>query len=176
MNEIPPSDRPTQHLRPGPPLERERERLVERHDPLILERLEEAVRSLRTAVMLLGALAAIALGVAVYAVIKADDAEDDGGRSGASRGRVAELDDRVDRLSRQVRSLRGSNSGDADSGDLESLRGEISGRATKAQVDELSSRIDELGEGGSGGDTAALEERLDTLAEQVEELQTSQTP
>lgn len=173
MTDIPPPDRPTQQLRPGPP-PLERERLVERHDPLLLERLEDAVSSLRTALAIVGVLAAAALGVAIYAVIQAEEEND--GRAGASSGRVADLDDRVDRLSRQVREVRAANGGDAESGDLESLRGEISDRATKAQVDALSAQVEELADTGSGEGTSALEQRVDTLADQVEDLQNAPAP
>lgn len=164
----PPPDRPTRRLPPTPAVEQER--VLEVRDPGLLERLEESVRSLRTAVALVGLLAAAALGVAIYALMEADEDS----RGGASRERVSRLDDRVDRLSRQLQSTRSSNRGDAEEGELESLRTRLENTASAEDVERLESSLREL-QGRADddpADSAALEERVDRLARQVEQLRT----
>jgi polyhydroxyalkanoate synthesis regulator phasin len=165
MTTDPPPDRPTERLRPTQPIVREG--VVATHDPLLLERLEDSLRSLRTAVALAGLLGALALGVAIYALTQADD-EGDG--RGASRERVARLDDRVDRLSRQVRRTRASAGGAVQRSELDALRRRLDSRATTGDVAALRSSLKALQDGGSGGDTAALQQRVDRLAQQVADL------
>src|SRR5919107_6433622 len=107
----PPPDRPTQRLQPTappppPPVYEERVVAPAADPNAILLRLEDAINSLRTGLMVVGVIAVAALGVAIYALMKDDDA-DGASRSGlASDQRVSRLDDRVDRISRQVQSLR----------------------------------------------------------------------
>ena len=171
MSVDPPPDRPTRPLPPTLPVAQER--VVEVRDPGLLERLEGTVRSLRTAVALVGLLAAAALGVAIYALTEADEDS----RGGASRERVSRLDDRVDRLSRQLQATRSSNRGDAEEGELESLRRRLDNTASTEDVERLQSSLRELAQrADEPADTAALEQRVDRLARQVEELRNAPSP
>lgn len=170
MSTTPPPDRPTERLQPSPPAP-QYERVVEPRGPVatdptfLLTRLEDAISSLRTWLVLVGVLAAAALGLALYAVLSPDDGTT---RGAASSERVSRLDDRVDRLSRQVQELRSSSRGtDA-----------LSGR-----VDALSRQIATLrSQGSSSTDTTRaiedLNRRVDDLSRQVQRLggQTQTTP
>lgn len=144
-----PPDRPTERLQPSPPVREERY-AAPAADANALLRLEDAVNSLRTALMVVGVLAVAALGVAIYSLMQADD--DGGGtRSGlASESSVSELEDRVDRISRQVQDLR---EGDGDDGvedrvaALEKTVKELADRPSadpQQAIDQLSKRIDEV--------------------------------
>lgn len=128
----------------------------------ILLRLEDAVGSLRTGLMVVGVLAVAALGVAIYSLVKEN--EDGGGsRSGlASDSRVSDLEDRVDRISRQVQDVRAGDGGGG--GDevgervaaLEETVQELADRPTadpQQAIDQLSERIDEVAQ-----DVEALEQ------------------
>jgi len=164
----PPPDRPTEQLRPAPivpepapaaPVVQERVVAPLPDSSAILVRLEDAVDSLRTGLIVVGLLAVAALAVAIYAVAKEDESTSGGSRSGlASDTRVSRVDDRVDRLSRQVQSLRaqgrpaltgGAGSDVADRVDaLERTVQRLASRpapkdATQA-IQQLSGRIDEL--------------------------------
>jgi hypothetical protein len=156
----PPPDRPTQPLRPiqpQPPPIIEEERYVAPagvDTTSMLLALEDAVGALRTWLALAGIVAVAALGIAVYALSKTGDDNANGSRRGlASDERVSRLDDRVDRLSRQLQSVRAGGAGDSTAelggrlDDLESTVKTLSERrapdATQA-VQELSGRIDDL--------------------------------
>ena len=118
--------------------------------------LADRLRSLRTALALVGLLAATALGVGLYALLTQE--EEDDSRRGATRSSVNRLEERVDELE--------SKTGDA---------------ATKSAVsdlrsdqEELSRRIDELAEqpqDEDGGDTAQLQTAIEDLGTAVEDLQ-----
>jgi hypothetical protein len=156
----PPPDRPTQPLRPirpEPPPIIEEERYVAPagvDTTSMLLALEDAVGALRTWLALVGLVAVAALGIAVYALSKTGDDNASGSRRGlASDERVSRLDDRVDRLSRQLQTVRAGGAGDSTAelgdrlDDLESTVKTLSERrapdATQA-VEELSGRIDDL--------------------------------
>lgn len=163
----PPPDRPTERLQPSPPPAYEERVVSAGADPnAILLRLEDAVSSLRTGLMVVGVLAVAALGVAIYSLV--NDNEDGGGsRSGlASDSRVSDLEDRVDRISRQVQDVRsGDGGGDGDEVEervaaLENTVQELAERPTadpQQAIDELSERIDEIAQ-----DVEALEQNQTT--------------
>lgn len=123
-------------------------------DPnIVLLRLEDAIGSLRTGLMVVGVIAVAALGVAIYALTKTGD--DPGGASNASAAsdaRVSQLDDRIDRLSRQVQDLRSGAgaSGDAVDTRVEALEKTVKTLAERPStdpqqaIDQLSERIDEI--------------------------------
>ena len=132
----------------------------------VLVRLEDAVNSVRTGLMIVGVIAVAALGVAIYALVKEDDTSSSAG--GASSARVSELDDRVDRLSRQVQDARSSDNSSDDTA------------ALGDRVDALERTVKTLADRPQPGDaTQAVQElsdRIDDLAGDVEQLKTAQTP
>ncbi len=172
MSTPPPPDRPTEPLgraRPAPVVDERvaapQPRVVEERvaappvDPnAILLRLEATIDALRTWIVVVGVLALVALGVALYAAIDDDTARGGGSTSGlASDERVSQIDDRVDRLSRQIQALRADSSGGGDSAALANRIGELestvkslpssggsAASGTQDAIDELSSRIDDL--------------------------------
>ena len=154
-NPPPPPDRPTERLQPSPP---PRQVYEERVAPAVVDRdavllrIEDALSSLRTGLMIVGVLAVAALGVAIYALLKEDDTNGGGSRSGlATDDRVSQLDDRIDRISRQVQDLRSGEAGgdDVDErvGALEETVERLADRPVadpQEAIDELSGRIDDL--------------------------------
>ena len=173
----PPPDRPTQPLRPihpePPPVVQERV-VAPVADPNLLLRLEDTIDSLRTWLAILGLIAVVALGVAIYALMREDDGNSSGGsRSGlASDRRVSNLDDRVDRLSRQLQALRasgGSTGGNAGAGDNAALAG---------RVDALERTVKTLAARPATDSTQAIKDlsgRIDTLSRDVEQLKQAPT-
>ncbi|MDQ3722703.1 MAG: hypothetical protein M3376_06480 [Actinomycetota bacterium] len=167
---LPPPDRPTEPLRPAPhaPVVDERVVTPAVDASAVLLRLEGSLNSLRTGLMIVGVLAVAALGVAVYALMK----EDDGGassRSGlASDARVSRLEDRIDRLSRQVQDVRSDGTGDDDAA------------ALGARVDAIEKTVKELADRPAPGDaTQAVQElsdRIDDVTTDVEQLKNAQAP
>ena len=160
-------DDPTRPVPPQQPREPYvRERVVEQ-DPW-REELLDRVNSLRTALVLVGVLAAIALGVAAYALIDANT-EDDGG----TNGRTAASAEKVSDLEQQV----------------EELDSRVDDRATKNQVSELNSDVEDLQDqvrqlsqqDSGGGDEEAqqaneqLQKDLQQLEDRVNDLEQQQS-
>ena len=163
----PPPDRPTERLQPSPPPRQVHEERVAPAgvdlDAVVL-RLEDAIGSLRTGLMIVGVLAVAALGVAIYSLVQDD--EGGGSRDGlATDSRVSELDDRVDRISRQVQDLR-SGDGERDGGD-----------GVEDRVSALENTVKELADRPVADPQQAIDElsgRIDDIAQDVEELQSAQ--
>ncbi len=165
-----PPDRPTEPLRPaGAP----RQPVAYEPPPAptvdvsaVLVRLEDAVNSVRTGLMVVGVIAVAALGVAIYALVKDNGANATGG---VGSNRVSQLDDRIDRLSRQVQDLR---SGDSSSKDDSS--------AVTDRVDALERTVKELADRPQPGDATQavkeLSDRIDDIASDVEQLKSAPTP
>ena len=152
----PPDRRPTEALRPAPPVYEERVVAPAVDPTVILVRLEDAVGALRTGLTIVGIIAVAALAVAIYGLVTDGSGTRSGSRAGlASDERVSSLEDRADRLSRQVQALRSSGStssaGDTALADrvaaiertVKTLADRPATDATQA-VQELSSRIDEV--------------------------------
>jgi prefoldin subunit 5 len=166
----PPPDRPTVRLQPTappppPPVYEERVVAPAADPNAILLRLEDAINSLRTGLMIVGVIAVAALGVAIYSLMKDDDT-DGGSRSGlASDERVSRLDDRVDRISRQVQGLRsgGGTSTDAVEERVAAVEKTVKTLAERPStdpqqaIDELSNRIDDVAQ-----DVEALKQQSQT--------------
>jgi outer membrane murein-binding lipoprotein Lpp len=143
-------------------------------DPnLLLVRLQDTIASLRTALAFVGVLAVVALGVALYTLLK-NDTNGRSGRGAASNARVTNLSNRVDRLSRQIQSARAGSSGSAAglSTRVSTLSRSVS--ALRSQVASTPQATDP---------TKALQDlstRIDTLDKQVQTLssqaQTTTTP
>lgn len=164
----PPPDRPTQPLRPSPPepapVVQERYAAAGPDPNLVLARLEDAIASLRTWLAIVGLISVAALGVAVYAIVREDEGDDGSRRGLASDQRVSRLDDRVDRLSRQLKSVRASE-GDSD--------------ALGDRVDALERSVKTLADRPATDPTKAIEElsgRIDDLSRDVEQLKQAPTP
>ena len=162
-----PPDRPTQPLRPirpEPPVVEERYVAPAGVDTTsMLLALEDAVGALRTWLAVVGLVAVAALGIGIYALMQDDEDNARGSRSGlASDERVSRLDDRIDRLSRQVQTLRAGNSG----GDSTAELGD--------RVDELEDTVETLGERSAPDATQAIEDlsgRIDELRSDVDALE-----
>jgi hypothetical protein len=159
-----PPDGPTERLRPSPPPVYEQRG----GDPnLVLLRLEQTIGSLRTGLMVVGVIAIAALGVAIYALMNANDDGGSGSRGGlASNERVSRLDDRIDRLSRQVQDAR---SGDQASG---------GGNGLEDRVAALEKTVKTLAERPSTDPQAAIDQlsgRIDDVAKDVEALKSGQS-
>ena len=166
-----PPDRPTERLQPQPPPPPPRPPVVEERyvapaaDPnAVLLRLEDAVNSLRTGLMIVGVIAVAALGVAIYALLKDDDAGTATRGDAASQSRVSQLDDRVDRLSRQVQAARSEARSDdtAGLGDrIEALEGTVKQLADRPAPGDATNAVQELSD------------RIDDVAADVEQLKTA---
>lgn len=151
MSTTPPPDRPTERLQPSPPPSPVyEERVVDPNG--ILVRLEDAIGSLRTGLVVVGVIGVAALGVAIYALL-ADDEGRDGSRSGlATDSRVSQLDDRIDRISRQVQDLRSGGAGSSAEVEdrVEALERTVRTLADRPSadpqqaIDQLSGRIDDI--------------------------------
>jgi TolA-binding protein len=133
-------------------------------DPLAFARLADSVRSLRTWAALLTALSVAALALSIYALTREDDTR------GASRERVAALDDRVDRLSGQVQ-------GQSKGGEVTDLQQRLDDKANAADVErlvrvvnQLSARSGQPQGAASAEDVKALDQRLDDLERAVAQL------
>ncbi len=134
----------------------------------VLLRLEDAMQSLRTGLMIVGVIAVAALGVAIYALMKDDGGSNASNSNAASDSRVSQLDDRIDRLSRQVQDVRSDGGGNDDTA------------ALGDRVESLEGTVKELADRPTPGDaTQAVQElsdRIDDIAADVEQLKTAQTP
>ncbi|MDP8967254.1 MAG: hypothetical protein M3N04_01500 [Actinomycetota bacterium] len=159
----PPPDRPTERLQPSPPPGPVYEERVAAGPDVsaILLRLEDAISSLRTGLVIVGVIAVAALGVAIYTLLQDD--ETGGSRSGlASDERVSQLDERVDRISRQVQGLRAGDGGDGGDEGLED------------RVAALERSVETLAERPAADPQQAIDElsgRIDEIARDVEQLQ-----
>ena len=133
----------------------------------VLLRLEDAMNSLRTGLMIVGVIAVAALGVAIYALMKEDEGGAGSGNA-ASDSRVSQLDDRVDRLSRQVQDVRSDVRGGGDAAELGD------------RVEALENTVKELADRPAPGDATQavqeLSERIDDVTADVEELKSAQAP
>ena len=142
-------------------------------DPnVILLRLEDAIDNLRTWLLVIGLVAVAALGVAIYAVARRRHRRAPAAARRpalASDERVSQIENRVDRLSRQLQDVR-------TDGARQRRR---HGRARQARIDELESadQVAVRPGGAASGTQDAIDElssRIDDLAGDVEQLKSSQ--
>lgn len=167
-----PADQPTQHLAPTPvPAARPRvpaDGLAPR-GPVdggqAFADLAASVRAMRNALVGIGLATLLALVVGIYALSEAR--KDDG--PGASSARVSQLDDRVDRLSRQLQKLR-SGPSSADNADVDALRQQLSGTAKASDVESLRSAVDKLRAQPASGDSDGTQTAIDDISGRVDEL------
>ncbi len=154
----PPPEEPTRPLRPAEPVY-EREVIAPVDDGY--DALLDRIRSLRSALTIVGIIAVLALAAAAYSILTKEEESDT--RAGASRERVARLADRVDQLESSV-------------GDVVS-KSDVSKLATDQQA--LSDRLDdvEAQAGSATEDTTDEDARatLDALGDDVQTLSDSVT-
>jgi len=139
--------------------------------------LAAAIDSLRTWLAVVGVLATLAAGLAVYSLLT----DDEGDGQGASRGRVAALTDRVDALEERA--------GDGGSkSELAQLDKRIEDRATSGELDSLSDRVDAVEkQAGDAADAPAADPQttkavadlradLQEIGQRVEDLEAKKAP
>jgi hypothetical protein len=132
----------------------------------LLLRVEDMIASLRTGLVIVGVIAVAALGVAIYALMKDDGSG--GSRSGlASDSRVSRVNDRVDRLSRQVQDLR--STGGSSNDDTAALGDRIA--ALEKTVKTLADRP---APGDATQAVKVLSGRIDDVTRDVEALKSAQ--
>ena len=187
-------DQPTQPLGvPVPPAApvapaprvREREVVVDQvvepeFDPrFALAQLQDGLRSLRTAVVMLGLLSLAALALGAYALYQAEENDNERTGDAGSSNRVAQLEDRVQELEQDLdRRTRGT----AESGDVNAVEKALNDKADAKDVQALEDQIAEIGEQSRQPAQAEpdpettqaindLSERLDELQQAFEEAQ-----
>ena len=131
-----------------------REREVVEQDPWRAE-VTDQLRMLRNALWGLALLAALAVGLSVWAIVVAGDDDDDGtNRNASSQAQVGDLEERVDRLDSQL--------------------GEVPGRDALNKLENaqsrMSERLDQLEEQAGEDDDSGLEQSIDDLSSQLDEL------
>jgi peptidoglycan hydrolase CwlO-like protein len=169
MSTPPPRD-PEDPTRPlGPPAEvpppaprvREREYEEVAEDPLWREELLDKVRSLQTAVALLGLLSVIALGVAAYALLTKEEESDT--RSGASSERVNDLDERIDELESDVEDA-------PSSGSVSNVRDDQKALEERIEKLEARPRASAQDDGPSEQDVQDVQSSVDQIGQDLEDL------
>jgi len=123
------------------------------------EELLDRLRSLRTALAIVGVLAIAALGVALYSLLSEDDDGDT--RQGASPARVSALEDQVDELDNRVDDRATKNSVDELRADQQDLEEQVKQAGSSDDSEQLQQSVDQLND-----DIQALEQRVDDLAAQ----------
>lgn len=168
-----PADRPTEVVRP-----------VRAREPLppagvaaavpaadyegAFARLADDLRSLRTMVAIVGAIAVLSLAAAIYAITQA---KDDGNR-GASRADVQRVNDRVSRVVRQLRDVRSTaRAGASASGDPGALEDQLADKASASDVASLKDQVAKLASASSGSsDGGDAQAAVDELSSKVDDL------
>jgi hypothetical protein len=142
-------------------------------DARVVEHLGDQVRSLKSLVALLAILALAALGLALYLLLTRDSHD----QQGASRARVARLEDRVNRL--EADAARKS-----EQSDVTRLQARLQSKANKTDLQQLGDNVTKLqtavAQAGSGNksvaqDVSRLSGRVDQLETDVSQLR-SQNP
>lgn len=137
-------------------------------DPALLFPLEDAIRSLRGALAVVGLVAVAALGLSIYLLVRDSDGRRSRGTQ-VSQAEVSSLNDRVNRLADKVNSVRAASTGAAASASA----------SLGSRVDALGRTVKQLAARPQPADPtqalAKLSSRLDRLAGQVTALQSSQS-
>lgn len=157
-------DEPTRRLPPQEPAgqrETVRDTTYAAPDPALLhEQLLDRIRSLQTALALVGVLAAVALGVALWGLLSDDD---DSGRRGAGSQRVSALEDRVAELENRIDDRATKNSVERLDSDVDQLRDDVEKATADQGDDETQQAVEDL-----RGDVQQLGRRVDELSQQQE--------
>jgi outer membrane murein-binding lipoprotein Lpp len=149
---------------PGTPAPGEREQVVEREavvedDAPFRAHVADQLRSMRNALVGIGIISLLALGLAGWALL-ADDDEDGGDRNAASRSQVRDLEDRVDRLESQMENAAGEN----EVSELSDAQSQLADR-----VDTLEGAQNDT-DGPSQQDVQQLQQAIDDLSSDIQEL------
>ena len=156
-------EEPTRPLPPAtPPPARvgvEREVAAPVEDPYRTELLLDQLRSLRTALAIVGMLAVIALAAAVYAVLTKDEVSDAG--AGPSSQQVADLSDRVDALEADVKTRATKNQVSQLSADVKTL---------SDRVDKVAKQSQSAASSDDGGTDEQARSSIDKLDQSVQTL------
>lgn len=150
---------PTRRLRPRPGAPREPEpgyvpdERVGAHEELL-----DRIRSLRTALALVGLLALAGLGLGVWALL--EDRNDRDAR-GASPARVTQLEDRAEQLEQEVGERASDQSVEELRAQQEELAEQVENVSEDTAGEELAQSVEELRQ-----DVAELEQRVEELEAQ----------
>ena len=168
----PREDLPEEPTRPLPPASPPPARVVEERgvatpveDPYLSELMLDRLRSLRTALAIVGVIAVAALAVALYTVLTKEEESDTG--AGASSQRVAELTGRVDALEADVKSRATKNEVNQIADDVNAL---------DDRVDDVAKQARSASSSDGGTDEQArssidqLNENVQTLSQDLEDL------
>jgi ElaB/YqjD/DUF883 family membrane-anchored ribosome-binding protein len=153
----PPEEPPTRRIDPLPPttgVAQEREVVTEEPAVSRAEVLDE-VRSLKTATAIIGVVAILALGAALWALLDNGDGDSGGDARGASNERVSDLEQRVDRLEN----------------DVEDTASDKAVSELRQDVEQLDQRVGKVSQ--SAGDNSGDEETqqaIEQLGQNVEQL------
>jgi methyl-accepting chemotaxis protein len=128
-------------------------------DPYRTEILLDQVRSLRTALAIVGVIALAALAGAVYTVLTMEEESDAGG--GASRQQVANLDDRVDAMEADVKDR-------ATKDDVNQITDDV--QALSDRVDQVANQARSAASSDNSGTDEQARSSIDQLNENVQTL------
>jgi len=180
-----PADSPEEPTRPLPPTTPPPARAVDDRavaapveDPYRTELLLDQLRSLRTALAIVGVIAVAALAVALYAVITKEEESDTG--AGASRQQVANLAERVDALESDVKDRATEDDVNQVADDVEALSNRVDKVAKQSQsaassdtdkqarssIDQLNTNVQTLSQ-----NVKDLDERVRDLEDQAQQQQ-----
>jgi uncharacterized protein YoxC len=165
-----PADPPEEPTRPLPPTTPPRARVVDERavaplveDPYRTEILLDQLRSLRTALAIVGIVAVAALGVALYTALTKEEESD--AQAGASRQQVANLADRVDALESEVRDR-------ATKDDVNQIADDV--QALSKRVDQIAKQAQSAASSGTDKQARSsidqLNDNAQTLSQSVRDL------
>jgi len=141
----------------------EREVAAPVEDPYRTELLLDQLRSLRTAMAIVGLIAVAALAVAIYAVLTKDEGSDAG--AGASTQQVADLDDRVDALEADVKTRATKNQVSQLSDDVKALSDKVATQSKTAASSDNGGTDEQ-----ARSSIDKLEQSVQTLSQDVKDL------
>ena len=154
--EVPPRELPPEYVDPAPVYAPD-------EDPRVVA---DRVRSLQTALALVGVLAVAALGVALWALLTRDDERRVVENRGASTERVAQLEARVDELRDAVRDVPSAQAVDQLQEQQQQLEGQVEEVAQAASADrDVTDEEARAGIEQVSADVQELETRLAQLEE-----------
>jgi gas vesicle protein len=166
----PDPDEPTRRLPPThrpdapPPRAYEREVVVADDDLIWREELVDRLDRLRTAVVLLGVLAVVALGIALWALLTQE--EEGGARRGASAEQVRALEERVEELEQDTGRAASRDAVSQLSETVESLDERVGAVEDRVEQEGASEQtIEDL-----QGDVQQLGDAVEQLGDAVEQL------